>query len=329
MQIRIIKPGLLTTVQDLGRWNYLSQAVPVSGAMDTYSARMANKCVGNDDHAAILEFNLHGAEFIADNNLLIAFSGGGSAPEINGQALPLNRPLFIPAGVHIRMGNSDKGSRMYLAIAGGWNVPVVLGSLSTYVTAGFGGLDGRALKPGDVLQNEAVSALSQKILDALKGNQVNYARWSVLAGGLPDNDYSDIRIIPGREFGWFDHRSIIDILTESFTISNKSNRMGYHLEGPPMARRFNTELLSTAVTPGTIQVTGNGSMILLMADCQTTGGYPRIAQVAAVDLPLCGQLRAGDRIKFEEISMEQAEKLYFEQETQLQEIGTVILNKYE
>lgn len=231
MRIRIIKPGLSSTVQDLGRTGFLSQAVPVSGAMDTYSARIANKCLGNEDEAAVIEFTLSGAEFTADTDLLIAFAGGGSVPQTAGRDLPLNRPLYIPAGTQIRLGNGDNGSRIYLAVAGGWDVPVVLGSRSTFLTAGFGGLEGRALQPGDVLQNGSLSALAEKILASLKNEEMNYARWSLLPGRLPESNGSDIRIIPGPEFNWFDHRSIIYILTKSFTISNKNNRMGYQLEG--------------------------------------------------------------------------------------------------
>ena len=319
----------MSTIQDLGRNQYRSQAVPVSGVMDTLSARIANKAVGNGDNAAVIEFTYADAEFIAETNLLISYVGDGAILQLGEQELPAGRPLFILSGTTIKLTNNASGSRTYLAVAGGWDVPEILGSKSTFLTAGFGGLDGRALKKGDVLKNDkSLSDSTQKILKSFKNDKVSYSAWSIPRQSFLPADHKTIRVVPGNEFGWFDGRSITDLLSTPYIIRQQSNRMGYHLEGAMMARLKKDELLSTAVTPGTIQVTGSGSMVLLMADCQTTGGYPRIAQVAGVDMPLCAQLKPGDAIYFNEISRREAEMLYIEREQQLHQLTTAVQIKY-
>lgn len=319
----------MSTIQDLGRSQYLSQAVPVSGAMDPLSARIANKAVGNGDNAAVIEFTYADAEFISETDLLISYAGDGAILQSGGQKLPDGRPLFIPSGATIKLTHNPSGIRTYLAVAGGWDVPEILGSKSTFLTAGFGGLDGRALKKGDVIKSdESISACTQTILLSLKSDQINYPGWSIPRQSFLPVDGKTISVVPGNEFGWFDDRSIAGFLSTPCIIGQQSNRMGYHLEGAVLHRIKKDELLSTAVTPGTVQVTGNGSMVLLMADCQTTGGYPRIAQVAAVDMPLCAQLKPGDTIYFKEISRREAEVLYIEREQQLQQLTTAIQSKY-
>lgn len=319
MQITITKPGVLSTVQDMGRWEYLSQAVPVSGPMDSLSARIANIALGNNEDAPVIEFTYAAAEFNVDCPALIAYAGEGAVLKCGKQLLPLNRPLFIQAGQTITLQNNGNGSRTYLAIAGGFNVPVILGSCSTYLPAAIGGIDGRALQAGDVIKgNGDFTALNQVLIAHLSGDVIAIPKWSVSKQALGLNHTNIIRVISGPESSWFDQASIKTLFDTAFTISLQSNRMGYRLDGPKMQRINSSELLSTAVTMGTIQVTGNGDLILLMADCQTTGGYPRIAQVASVDLPLCGQLKPGDQIFFKEISRVEAEILYIEREQNLQ-----------
>nr|AGU12343.1 Allophanate hydrolase subunit 2 [uncultured organism] len=330
MQIRIIKPGLLSTIQDTGRLKYLAQAVPVSGTMDTLSARMANMALGNEDTDAVIEFTYAKAAFKAETELLIAYSGDGAVLKSGDQVIPADRPVYVPAGTVVQLVNNTIGSRTYLAVAGGWNVPTVLGSRSTYITAAIGGLNGRQLQTDDLLENHPkLTATTQSILHSIAiGSQIQNANWALTRLSILPADRNTIRIIPGREFTWFTSRSIIDFLTTPYSLTSQSNRMGYRLQGALLNRRITSELLSTAVAPGTIQVTGGGELILLMADCQTTGGYPRIAQVAAVDLPLCAQLKPDDPIYFKEISYEEADKLYIEQEQQLQKISLAIKNKY-
>lgn len=328
MRIRVIKTGLLATVQDMGRIKGLPMAVPVSGVMDAYSARIANYAVGNAAENAVIEFTYGGAVLEAETDILIAYAGGGACMEISEQTLPPGKPLFIPAGGIINLVNNPGGCRIYLAIAGGWDVPDVLDSKSTCLVAGFGGFNGRALQPHDILSaSSARSALSQKILAELEGMVVNCPKWQIPGRGS-SSEHKVIRVMRSHESGWFDGQSVSSLFAEPYKLSHKSNRMGYHLEGPVMSRSNEQELLSTAATPGTIQVTGNGGLVLLMADCQTTGGYPRIAQVAVVDMPLCGQLQPGNALYFNEISWNEAERLYIEQEKHLHQLSATIENKY-
>lgn len=322
MQIRIDKAGLLSTVQDLGRRNYLSQGVPMSGAMDTLSARIANQAVGNDKHAAVIEFTYGGAVFFAESDLLIAYAGDGALLRANSEDLPSDRPLFVPKGAEIRLADTSKGCYTYLAVAGGWNVANVLESRSTYTPAGIGGLQGRALCKEDVLKAaDAPSTVAKQLFSRLRGGAVSYPKWGIARWLYLPADRTVIRVVPAQEFTWFEGQSVVDFLSAPFRITTQSNRMGYRLEGPSMRSHTKRELLSTAVAPGTVQVAGNGNLILLMADSQTTGGYPRIAQVAVVDMPLCAQLRPGDEIYFKEISRNDAEKLYLHQEGRLKKLS--------
>jgi len=329
MKITIKKPGLLTTIQDLGRMGYFSQAVPVSGAMDVLSAQIANKALGNDEDCALIEFTQSGAAFITESEGLMAFSGDGAYLNTDSQRLPSDRPIFIPAGTNLYLENNKSGSRSYLAVAGGWDVPEVLGSRSTYLTAKIGGFEGRCLAENDKLSNTGeLTHLTQSILDSLKGETINYPNWSIARNLFLPGNQKIIRVMPGREFNWFDAASKTAFLTQPYTIGNNSNRMGYHLQGMALNRAIDGELLSTAVTPGTIQVTNDGCLILLMADCQTTGGYPRIAQVAAVDMPLCAQLKPADTINFKEISWKEAERLYLQFKFDMHKLSLAVEQKY-
>lgn len=328
MQISILKPGLLSTIQDLGRYYFLAQAVPISGAMDTLAARIANKAVGNDDGKAVIELTYADIKFKANTDILIAYSGDGAILKAGNQTIPADRPVFIPAKTVLNFVYNIAGSRTYLSVSGGWDVPLVLGSRSTFLTAAFGGFGGRKLQQGDALNSSGQLGLeAATILKQLKGKAINYPNWGIARRLFLSAERKTIRVAPAREFTWFDGRSIVDFLSTPYTLSAQSNRMGYHLKGLKLDRFIKNELFSTAVAPGTIQVTGNGSLILLMADCQTTGGYPRIAQVAAVDLPLCAQLKPGDKIYFKEISRHEAEMLYLEREQQLKKLSVAIKSK--
>lgn len=329
MKISIIKPGLLSTIQDTGRYRYLSQAVPVSGAMDELAHRLANKAVGNDDDNATIEFTYADASFKAETPILISYSGDGACLVYNNELMPAEKPLFFPTGSIIKLIHNAIGMRTYLAIAGGWDVPDIMESKSTYLTAAFGGFKGRALQKADVLVGGSLlSEVSNGILNHLIERSLTYPNWRISRESLLPENRQAIRVVLANEICWFDATSIISFLTNSFTIDRRSNRMGYHLLGKPLVRKVKKELLSTAVTPGVIQVTGSGDLVILMADCQTTGGYPRIAHVAAVDLPLCAQLKPGDTIHFSEISRDEAEALYLEREHDLSLITMAIGLKY-
>lgn len=329
MKISIIKPGLLSTVQDMGRYRYLSQAVPVSGAMDELAHRLANKAIGNNDHDATIEFTYADASFKAETTILISYSGDGAFLLYNNEVMPAEKPLLFLAGSVITLINNPVGMRTYLAIAGGWDVPEVMESKSTYLTAAFGGFKGRALQKGDILvSGDLLSEVSNRILNQLIERSLTYPNWRISRESLLPVKRQELRVVLANEISWFDAPSIISFLTNTYTIDLRSNRMGYHLSGKPLVRKVKKELLSTAVTPGVIQVTGSGDLVILLADCQTTGGYPRIAHVAAVDLPLCAQLKPGDVIQFSEISRDEAEELYLEREHDLLLISMAISLKY-
>ena len=326
MSIKIIKPGIFSTVQDLGRTQFLDQAVPVSGVMDSISARIANLLVGNDVNAALIEIVDGNFECITQENVLMALVSGNAQFEINNKVTPINRHLFIPKGSIIQLKNNIEGRYSYLAVAGGWDVPKVLGSKSTFVTAAFGGHNGRLLKKDDELVAAQIVSKQNKILfQHLKSETVNWPAWSVPARQFLSASNSTVRIIMGREFDWFEDLSVTDVLTNPYQFSN-ANRMGYRLEGSKIFRKKSqqSELLSTAVVPGTIQVTGDGSLILLMADCQTTGGYPRLAKVAEFDLPICAQLKPGHAIHFELINLKEAEKLYLDLQQDFQKLTAAV-----
>lgn len=329
MEISIIKAGLLTTVQDCGRYQHLAEAIPVSGAMDQLAHRLANKAVGNDDNLATLEFTYANASFKALTDILIAYSGDGALLTYNGEVMPAEKPLFFAAGAVLTFIHNPNGVRTYLAVAGGWEVPEVLGSKSTYLPVKFGGFEGRKLAAGDVLRSsEVISTVAAAIMQQLSSKALIYPNWRILRESLLPLNRKIIRVVLANEFSWFDANSIIAFLTKPYQIALRSDRMGYHLSGKAMVRKTKKELLSTAVTHGIIQVTGNGDLVILMADCQTTGGYPRIAHVAAVDLPLCAQLKPGDEISFTEISSDEAEELYLQQEHDLLLITNAINIKY-
>ncbi len=326
MSIKIIKPGVFSTVQNLGRTQFLDHAVPVSGVMDHISANIANLLVGNDVNAALIEIVDGNFECITQANVLMALVSGNAHFEINNKVTPINRPLFVPKDSTIQLKNNIEGRYTYLAIAGGWDVPEVLGSKSTFVTAAFGGHEGRLLKKDDELKaTQTLSKQNEIQFQNLKGETVNWVSWSITANQFLSPSNSKVRVIAGREFDWFEELSVVDFFSKPYHFNN-GNRMGYRMEGKKIERKksLQTELLSTAVVPGTIQVTGDGSLILLMADCQTTGGYPRLAKVAEVDLPICAQLKPGQTIHFELINLKEAEKLYLDLQNYLQKLATAI-----
>ena len=326
MSIKIIKPGVFTTVQDLGRTKFLDLAVPISGAMDKDSASIANLLVGNDVAAAVVEIVDGNFECITQADVLMAFVSGNEYIDIDNKTTPTNRPLFVLKGSVIQLKNNTQGRYSYLAIAGGWDVPEVLGSKSTFVTAAFGGHHGRILKKDDELfASQTLSKQNKILLKLLKSEPVNWPTWSIPPKQFLSASSLKVRVIAGREFDWFKDLSITDFFCKPYHFNN-GNRMGYRLEGEKINRKQScqSELLSTAVAPGTIQVTGDGSLILLMSDCQTTGGYPRIAKVAEVDLPICAQLKPGQSIHFERINLKEAEKLYLDLQKDLQNLATAI-----
>lgn len=330
MSFIVRKPGLLATVQDLGRYGHQKYGVSASGAMDPAAARTANLLVGNDGNAAVLELTLAGAELAAEEDALIAICGGDMAPHADGSPVPQWRPVPLRQGSVLRFAARKSGCRVYVAAAGGFGVPLELGSASTYIRAGIGGLEGRALRAGDRLpvQPAKPGSLAAQMLAHFRTGAPApnwHAEHFVVshAGGA-----AAVRAIAGPDAGALTAESRAALFGEPFRLSVHSDRMGCWLEGPALELAAPREPLSEAVALGTVQLPPGGRPIVLLADRQTTGGYPKIAYVATVDIPVLAQLAPGDPIQFEEIGLEEAERLLLEAERDMAQLETALRLKF-
>ena len=327
--MEVLKAGLFTSIQDLGRTGYQKNGVIVSGVMDAFSLRIANLLVGNPEKEAAMEITMIGPQLKIGKNTMIAITGADLSPMINGERVPMWRPVYIIQDTILQFGACQTGCRTYLSVAGGYDIKAVMGSKSTYLRAGIGGFSGRALRKGDVLQVSPVKGHQLPFIKKLqKNNQTkNFisSLWYVQEPlGLASSKNIVIRVTRGNEFSLFDAVSQKKFFGKSFQITTQSDRMGYRLAGDALTLENPTEMLSEAVTFGTIQVPSDGQPIILLADCQTTGGYPKIAQVARVDLTILAQTKPGQIIRFSEISLQEAEELYIKREIYLQEIKRAI-----
>ena len=320
MTIRILTGGLQTTVQDMGRMGQQRRAIPVSGAMDRTAFLVGNLLVGNDDNDASLEVSLIGPSITFGRACVAALSGADLEATIDGMPIPVWHPVWIPAASTLRFGRPRLGCRAYLAIGGGVDVPSLFGSRSTYLRGGFGGHEGRALRPGDMLALGAPSPASCRVGRAVAGGSdgLTIARWSIGMSLRPRyGSEPTVRVVAGAHADLLDAPSRAALSASAFRVSSSSDRMGYRLEGVTLRLARDTELMSEGVAFGTIQLPPGGDPIILMADRQTSGGYPRIGEVASVDLPLLAQLKPGDGVRFRFISVERAQALYIEQEQDL------------
>lgn len=306
MEMKILRAGQLTTVQDLGRPGLRAAGVPVSGAMDSFALRIANALVGNPEAAAALEFTLVGPELAFSAPATIAIGG------MECEGIPSWKPLTVAAGESLNLSRCLHGCRGYLAVAGGIDVPVVLGSRSTYLRAGLGGWAGRALRDGDVLPIGA--AVTEH---AGAGGPVGPAvpnGWRIDPRVLPNySPTAAVRVLRGGQAEEFGQA----LYGTEFSISPQSDRMGLRLTGRKLERNSTEDLLSVAVAPGSIQVPPDGQPLVLMADAQTIGGYPQVAHVITADLPVLAQLRPGDTVRFLEVSLEEAHRLTIARERAL------------
>lgn len=287
-RIIVIKGGWLTTVQDLGRYGYQQYGVPVAGAMDRFAATVANRLVGNPDQAGVLELTLKGPELQFEQDTVIAITGADLSPSTNGNSVPLWEGVAIPRGSRLGFGKQHTGSHAYLAIAGGIDVPLVLGSRSTHSSSETGGFQGRRLKQGDILHG----GKPMKCVDGLIGKRLPDRL-------LPHYDLSiPLRIIPGPQRNFFGAKSLATLTEATYRVSPQSDRMGYRLIGPQITHKRSMRFVSDGIVMGALQVPTDGQPILLMADRQTTGGYPKIAVVISADLSRAAQLAPGDTITF-------------------------------
>lgn len=321
MSIKVHHPGLLTTIQDLGRFGSQKFGVLVSGAMDPISLRIANLLVGNNEGEGALEITLFGTTLEFETDELVAITGGDLQPTIDGKDAPMWRPVLIRKGSILKFKSAIYGCRAYVAFAGGIDVPEVMGSKSTYLRAGIGGLHGRALQKGDVFESGNLNTLSRAFVHQLE-RLTSHFTWSVnYRDFITFNKTQTIRVLRGAEFERFDKASQQTFFSNHYTLTTQADRMGYRLEGESLNLSEQFELLSEGVTYGTIQVPSNGKPIILMVDRQTTGGYPKIGQVISIDLPCLAQMQPNANIEFKEVSLEQAEFELIMQEQMIRKLS--------
>lgn len=288
--VHVAKPGLLTTVQDLGRWGFQALGVSVAGPMDPVSHRMANAMAGNPADAAVLETTLIGPELVFDDERLVAVAGAEFEISVDHQPVVAMGGFMVPAGATLRFGRRLRGTRAYIAIAGGIDTLPVFGSRATHLPSGMGGLGGRALAAGDRLSCGAARPRSTAALHW-------YSNAATAAATVPDGR-ATLRVLPGPQSDRFTAGALDALQSAPYRIAPSSNRMGFRLSGPPLAHSRGADVISDATPLGVVQVPASGQPILLMADRQTSGGYPKIATVITADIGLAGQLGPGDTIAF-------------------------------
>lgn len=297
--IEVLRAGLLTTIQDRGRYGQAALGIGQAGPMDRIAARLANWLVGNGDDAALLEISLLGPRLRFAQDSCIALCGAQAEASIDGVPLFGWRPWPIARGATLDCGVLRRGARVYLAVAGGIAAEAVLGSCSTDINAGIGPLDGKAVNAGTHLAIQA---------GGLRLRQP--PRWSL--SPLPWFDHAGtrrLRLLPGSHYGELDTASRAALAQQRFRVASESNRVGVRLLGPGLGLGRPLELVSAAVTGGTLQLPPGGQPILLGAEHPTTGGYPRIAHLIDVDQPHLAQRRPGDAIEFELVDADRAEQL--------------------
>ena len=321
MTATVQRAGFLTSVQDLGRTGFRQFGVSTSGALDSFALRVANLLVANDEGAAGLEITLGGLQLRFQDERTVAWCGGEFDVRIGSRAFPAGHVAHLQAGDELKFGRAQIGCRGWLAISGGIDVPVVLGSRSTDLRANFGGFEGRALLDGDVvlLGHQTGSSAFAKAMADKPPPATGISSWTAPHDwASPAIRHPNLRFVRGVDWSRFDDVTIQRFTNHEFAVSSDSDRMGVRLDGPELKRHDEADLISEAVAPGTIQVPPNGKPILLLGDCQTIGGYPKIAHVITVDLGIAAQLRAGDSVRFSEVSLQDAHSLLVERERDLE-----------
>lgn len=322
--IHIEQCGFLTTLQDAGRPGFLQYGVSKGGAMDLRSAFYANCLLGNNEHEAVLEITQSPHRFLFLQDAVVAFAGGGIQPQLKDQPIPLYQPVFIPTDALIEFKQQIPGFRLYMAVAGGFKSDEFLHSHSTNLLVKAGGHHGRPLKKEDLLQIKTpLNAIQKNLFAVLKSG----AKFEFNIQ-LPVFTSNTIRAIHGVEWNYLNESSKEIIANAKFKVSDQSNRMGYRLKGALLETVQSCEIISSAVTQGTVQLTSSGEMIVLMADAQTVGGYPRIAQVCTADLPVLAQKKPGDEIQLQFISLQEAEELYLREIEQLKTVKQILQQLY-
>lgn len=305
----VLEPGILTTVQDLGRYGFGQFGVPPSGALDPFSFRIANLLVGNQEEEASLEITIMGLRLKALRDLVIAVTGGDLFPTLNGEALEMWRTHLLVEGDVITFKRVRSGCRAYLTVSGGFLLPRIMGSRSTYLSGKFGGLQGRALKRGDILCTPDRPQPLNRLGLRFPGDWIpSFEKETVL------------RVIPGPQDHHFTEKGFKTFSSSTYHITPRCDRMGLRLEGPKIERRSDVEesIISEGLISGAIQVPGDGKPIIILTEL-VTGGYTKIATVISTGLTKVAQLKPGDKVRFDPISIEEAHQLLKEQEERLKE----------
>lgn len=316
-EIKIINPGLLTSIQDGGRYGYQQFGVPVSGVMDSFSHRSANILVGNDEYEGVLEILMIGPqmEFIAEE--VIAITGGDLSPSINGVPIPMWESIHIKKGDRLGFLGMKSGCRSYLAIRGGIEVDAVMGSKSTYIKGKIGGLQGRNLKSGDVL-----------MIGRPKDGMNHFIGTKMPSKYIPDYTQSlEVRVILGPQDDCFTDKGLETFLSTPYGVANECDRMGYRLEGEIIEHMEGGDIISDGISFGAIQVPTHGKPIIMMADRQTIGGYTKIGNVISVDLSKIAQAKLKDTISFKKVTIYEAQRLLKEMEQNMDNIKRECVRK--
>lgn len=322
MSLVVIKAGILDSIQDGGRYGSQHLGINPTGAMDKYAMQVTNLLVGNDPQEAVIELHFPSAAFLFTEPALIALGGADFSASINGEQVPNLHPVLVGKNDVLQFHRPVSGARAYLAVKGGFAIPQWMNSYSTHLKAKAGGFLGRALKKNDELP----------LKEALKKNnwpaQKNFAvlPWKADATFLPAEKITtagatEILVLPGNEWSRLSVEAKENFLMTFFVITQQSDRMGYRLDNIPLPVLSKEELVSAAVNFGTVQLLPDGKLIILMADHQTTGGYPRIAHVITAHHSRLAQLKAGDKIHFKLSTQEEAEEWLGKQEQHLQQLG--------
>jgi antagonist of KipI len=312
MSLLVHKPGLLASIQDSGRYGYQHWGIPICGAMDIFSMQAANLICGNNPNSAVIECTLHGTSIAFQQRHQFAITGGGAIATLNNKMIAFNQLISAAAGDLLQLHPSPDGCRSYLAVAGGFAIEAELNSCSTYALANLGGINGCNLKAGDTVptlgqkkekdnQAAATPNTSSNYKSSEAGNEesTHLLLKKALDNPALTSHQVTIKCYQGPEWNWFSHEAQERFATHCWSIGNNSNRMGYSLIGPSLEKNNTQELISTAVTRGIVQVTPSGIPIVLMADAQTIGGYPRIARIAENDITTLAQCRPGYHLTFQ------------------------------
>ena len=305
--IEVLDGGMFTTVQDLGRYGYQRYGVPVSGAMDTFALRAANLLVGNQEGDAGLEMTMAGPHLRFLDETVVAVTGADLMPTLDGNPISMWQPVAVQKDAELQFHGLRDGVRAYLAIAGGVDVPSMLGSRSTYTRANIGGLEGRSLAHGDRMAGSS----GMERVEARRFPQ----------GAVPRYGHTlRLRATPGQQYDAFTEQGIEAFLSSSYTVTPRSDRIGYRLEGPPIEHKTGADIVSDGIPLGAVQVTGDGMPIVLLADRGATGGYTKIATVISADIMRLAQAAPGDVVTFQIATLQEAREALLKQESLIQEI---------